>query len=83
MIILYTLHFAYVQDLIVHGKDDLKYITWKRVEEYEKWGLPLNMSKTKYVCTRDEPVKLSHEIKSIEEEKRLKDVKKTNESIIK
>ena len=30
--------------------DDMEYMPRKLKEEYEKWGLTINLEKTKYVC---------------------------------
>jgi len=31
-------------------KEDLEYMTCKLKETYEKWGLDMNLNKTKYLC---------------------------------
>ena len=48
---LYTLHFADDQVVLVGDKEDLEYMTCKLKETYEKWGLDLNLNKTKYLFT--------------------------------
>ena len=47
---LYTLHFADDQVVIAHDREDLEYMARKLLEEYEKWGLQVNTTKTKYMC---------------------------------
>jgi len=48
---LYTLQFADDQVVLVDDKEDLEYMTRKVKETYEKWGLGMNLNKTKYLCT--------------------------------
>jgi hypothetical protein len=43
------LNFADDQVLLAHDHDDMEYMTRKLKEEYEKWGLTINLEKTKYV----------------------------------
>jgi len=38
------------QVLLAQDHDGMEYMTRKRKEEYEKWGLAINLEKTKYVC---------------------------------
>ena len=45
---LYTLQFADDQ-VLVGDKEDLEYMTRKLKETYEKWGLDMNLNKTKYI----------------------------------
>jgi hypothetical protein len=45
-----TLQFAGDQVVLSGGKEDLEYITRKLKETYEKWGLDMNLNKTKYLC---------------------------------
>ena len=45
----YSLSFADDQVLLAQGHDDMEYMTRKLKEEYEKWGLAINLEKTKYV----------------------------------
>ena len=47
---MYTLQFADDQDVLAGDKEDLKYMTRKLKETYEKWGLDMNSNKTKYLC---------------------------------
>ena len=47
---LYTLQFADDQVILVGNKEDLEYMTCKLKETYEKWGLVMNLNKTKYLC---------------------------------
>ena len=47
---LYTLQFADDQVVLAGDKEDLEYKTRKLKETYEKWGLDMNLSKTKYLC---------------------------------
>ena len=49
-ITLYTLQFADDQVVLVGDKEDLEYMTSKLKETYEKWGLDMNLNKTKYLC---------------------------------
>ena len=46
----YSLIFADNQVLLVQDHDDMEYMPRKLKEEYEKWGLTINLEKTKYVC---------------------------------
>jgi hypothetical protein len=46
----YSLTFADDQVLLAQDHDDMKYMARKLKEEYEKWGLNINLEKTKYVC---------------------------------
>jgi hypothetical protein len=43
----YSLLFADVQLLIAEDYEDLEYMTRKLIDEYELWGLKLNVKKTK------------------------------------
>jgi hypothetical protein len=45
----YTLQFADDQVVIAQSKDDLEYMCRKIQEEYLKWGLNMNIDKTKYM----------------------------------
>ncbi|PSN48887.1 hypothetical protein C0J52_09652 [Blattella germanica] len=36
--------------LITKDYEDIEYMTWKLVEEYEKWGLNINLKKTNYMA---------------------------------
>lgn len=47
---LFTLQFADDQVLLAENRDNLEYMTRKLSEEYNKWGLSMNVSKTKYLC---------------------------------
>ena len=38
------------QVLLEQDHDDMEYMARKLKEEYEKWGLAINLEKTKYVC---------------------------------
>ncbi|XP_044755015.1 uncharacterized protein LOC123313968 [Coccinella septempunctata] len=51
---LYTLHFADDQVIFAQDKDDIEFMTRKLMEEYHKWGLTVNMSKTQYMCVGGE-----------------------------
>jgi hypothetical protein len=42
--------FAYDQLLIAQDYEDLEYMTRKLINEYELWGLKLNIKKTKYIA---------------------------------
>jgi C-terminal processing protease CtpA/Prc len=46
----YSLNFADDQVLLAQDHDDMEYMARKLKEEYEKWGLAINLEKTKYVC---------------------------------
>lgn len=48
--ILYTLCFADDQIVIAQEYDDMEYMTRKLIEEYNKWGLEVNVDKTEYMC---------------------------------
>jgi hypothetical protein len=47
---LYTLQFADDQVNLAGDKEDLEYMTHKLKQTYEKWGLDMNLNKTKYLC---------------------------------
>jgi hypothetical protein len=47
---LYTLQFADDQVVLAGGKEDLEYMTHILKETYEKWGIDMNLNKTKYLC---------------------------------
>lgn len=47
---LYNLHFADDQVVVAQDKEDLRFMTTSLLSEYEKWGLSVNTSKTKYLC---------------------------------
>jgi hypothetical protein len=46
----YSINFADDQVLLAQDHDDMEYMARKLKEEYEKWGLTINLEKTKYVC---------------------------------
>ena len=46
---MYTLQFADDQVVLAGDKEDLEYMTRKLTETYEKWGLDMNLNKTKYL----------------------------------
>ena len=46
----YSFSFADGQLLLAQDHDDMEYMARKLNEEYEKWGLAINLEKTKYVC---------------------------------
>jgi len=48
---LYTVQFADDQVVLAGDKEDLEYMTLKLKETCEKWGLDMNLNKTKYLCT--------------------------------
>ncbi|XP_044745272.1 uncharacterized protein LOC123307119 [Coccinella septempunctata] len=52
---LYTLQFADDQAVVSGDKDDMEYMIRKLIEEYEKWGLNVNLGKTKYLWVGGEP----------------------------
>ena len=47
---IYSLNFADDQILLTQDHNDMEYMARKLKEEYEKWGLTINLEKTKYVC---------------------------------
>jgi len=47
---LYTLHFADDQVVLVGDKEDVEYRTRKLKENYQNWGLDMNLNRTKYLC---------------------------------
>jgi hypothetical protein len=49
----YSLNFADDQVLIAQDHD-MEFIAQKLNEEYEKWGLTMNLEKTKYICIGEE-----------------------------
>ena len=49
----YSLSFADDQVLLAEDHDDVEYMARKLKEEFEKWGLTINLEKTKYVCMGD------------------------------
>ena len=51
---IYSLNFADDQVLIAQDHDDIEYMARKLKEEYEKWGLYINIEKTKYLCIGEE-----------------------------
>jgi hypothetical protein len=55
---LYILQFADHQVLVAGEKEDLEYMTRKLKEEYGKWGLDMNIQKTKYLCVEMEQTHL-------------------------
>jgi hypothetical protein len=50
---LYSMLFADDQLLIAQDDEDLEYMTRKLIDEYELWGLKLNVKKTKYMAIGD------------------------------
>ena len=40
--------------LIAQDYDDMEFRARKLKEEYEKWGLTMNLEKTKYICMGEE-----------------------------
>jgi len=50
----YSHNFADDQVLIAQDHDDIEFMTRKLKEEYEKWGLTMNLEKTKYICIGEE-----------------------------
>ncbi|XP_060527378.1 uncharacterized protein LOC132702628 [Cylas formicarius] len=47
---IYTLSFADDQVIMAQDYDDVEYMMRKLIEEYKKWGLEVNLPKTKYMC---------------------------------
>ena len=45
-----TLQFADDQVVLAGDKEDLEYMKRKLKETYEKWGLDMNLNKSKYLC---------------------------------
>ena len=50
---IYSMLFADDQLLIVQDYEDLEYVTKKLIDEYELWGLKLNVKETKYMAIGD------------------------------
>ena len=50
---IYSMLFADDQLLIAQDYEDLEYMTRKLIDEYELWGLKLNVKKTKYIAIGD------------------------------
>lgn len=48
--IIYTLCFADDQIVLAQDQHDIEYMTRKLIEEYDKWGLEVNIQKTAYMC---------------------------------
>jgi hypothetical protein len=46
---IYTLQFADNQVVMAQSREDLEYMCQKLQEEYSKWGLTMNIAKTKYM----------------------------------
>jgi len=46
---IFVLQFADNQVVMAQSKEDLKYMCRKFQEEYSKWGLTMNIAKTKYM----------------------------------
>ena len=55
---IYSMLFADDQLLITHDYEDLEYMTRELIEQYEVWGLKLNVEKTKYMATGDTSIDL-------------------------
>jgi hypothetical protein len=49
MYTIYTLQIADDQVVMAQSKEDLEYMCRKLQEEYFKWGLNMNIAKTKYI----------------------------------
>jgi hypothetical protein len=64
-----------LQVVLVGDKEDLEYMTRKLKETYEKWGLDMNLNRTKYLCTGETYCNLkldkNSEIESCQEYKYL------------
>ena len=50
---LYTLHFADDQVILAEDTTDAHYMLRKLDEEYTRWGLTINPSKTEYLVVRN------------------------------
>jgi len=48
-----TLLFADAQVIMASCKEDADYILWKLQEEYEKWGMRVDMTRTQYMRVRE------------------------------
>lgn len=46
----YTLSFADDQVVVAQDIDDIEYMTRKLIEEYDKYGLEVNIDNTEYMC---------------------------------
>lgn len=51
---LYTLHFADDQVVLSQDAEDMEYMTRKLIEQYQEWGLTVNMEKTQYMVIGEE-----------------------------
>jgi len=71
----YTLSFADDQAVAAQDIDDIEYMTRKLMEEYNKWGLEVNIDKTEYMCIggqqQDLRLATGHTIKHCSEYKYL------------
>lgn len=47
---LYTLSFADDQVVMAQDYEDIEYMARKLIEQYNKWGLTVNLEKTEYMC---------------------------------
>jgi hypothetical protein len=50
----YSFNFADDQVLIAQDHDDMAFMAQNLKKEYEKWGLTINLEKTKYICIGEE-----------------------------
>jgi len=50
----YSLNFADDQVVIAQDHGDMEFMAQKLKEDYEKWGLTMNLEKTKYICIGEE-----------------------------
>ena len=53
----YSLNSADDQVLIARDHDDMQFIV-RKLKEYEKWGLTMNLERTKYICMGEEKERL-------------------------
>ena len=51
---LYTFHLVDDEVVIANNKYDMEYMMQKLIEEYNKWGLIVNIRKTEYFCVGGE-----------------------------
>lgn len=49
----FTIHFVDDQDVIVEVEDDICYMLQKLGEQYDKWGIAVNIQKTEYIVSEN------------------------------
>lgn len=72
--ILYTVHFADDQIVITKDRDDLEVTAKRRIAEYERSGLNVNATETKFMCVgENDSLTLENEKMSILAQISIKD----------